>query len=156
MQEGAEGGARKRWPSLSLPRPPLPTLSLLDGLERDSNHAATPSSDVSATLSLRKKKSRRGETAQKARKNEHDGRRARDHRSENPSLLPYQHVAVGAAPVVRQLEQGAQHPLVLVANRHPRHFGGKNMRGSARAKQKTERASSAPTMGPASKAKKKE
>ena len=103
-----------------------------------------------------KKKSRRGETAQKARKNEHDGRRARDHRSENPSLLPYQHVAVGAAPVVRQLEQGAQHPLVLVANRHPRHFGGKNMRGSARAKQKTEKASSAPTMGPASKAKKKE
>lgn len=86
MQEVAEGGARKRWPSLSLPRPPLPTLRLLDGLERDSNHAATPSSDVSATLSRRKKKSRRGETAQKARKNEHDGRRARDHRSENPSL----------------------------------------------------------------------
>ena len=56
MQEVAEGGARKRWPSLSLPRPPLPTLRLLDGLVRDSNHAATPSSDVSATLSRRKKK----------------------------------------------------------------------------------------------------
>ena len=156
MQEVAEGGARKRWPSLSLPRPPLPTLRLLDGLERDSNHAATPSSDVSATLSRRKKKADEARRPKRQGKMsmmdaEHETIEAKTH-----LLLPYQHVAVGAAPVVRQLEQGAQHPLVLVANRHPRHFGGKNMRGSARAKQKTEKASSAPTMGPASKAKKKE
>lgn len=93
-----------------------------------SNHTR-PSRDVSATPSSRRKRqpTRRESSIVEEKRARWTSsvaeKKKGDHRAHLfPTAFSYQRVAVGAAPVVRQLEQGAELLLVLVGTQRPRHF----------------------------------
>ena len=73
---------------------------------------------VSYALAPKEERRRGGKGQEKRRKEEKRARWTfvrlqKKKKKKSEQSLPYQRVAVGAAPVVRQLEQGAQRPLVL-------------------------------------------